>query len=238
MLTDIAQKLNLAPSTVSMCLSGNAAKYKIKPETIARVLAYANEIGYVPSRTGQLLSKGTRQPPIGLLLRDESCTEKRFEAFQMVSRKLETAKRDFVVHNYVKGSLFEAVASLKSYGIHDLICFFFFDQKEIGRLEDVSKFLKITQQIELFFLDSNFPFDENESYPSNFHFWGIDRKAVYRRLLMALQRTSYFPLTVIDYELAHIADEIDFTHGDFEYDYKINANTGEVVSYDRDSIYD
>ena len=28
------------------------------------------------------------------------------------------------------------------------------------------------------------------------------------------------------------------TSGDYEYDYKINANTGEVVSYDRDSIYD
>ena len=41
-----------------------------------------------------------------------------------------------------------------------------------------------------------------------------------------------------EYDDGVLVYEIDFTHGDFEYDYKINANTGEVVSYDRDSIYD
>ena len=41
-----------------------------------------------------------------------------------------------------------------------------------------------------------------------------------------------------EYENGVLVYEIDFTHGGFEYDYKINANTGEVVSYDRDSIYD
>ena len=41
-----------------------------------------------------------------------------------------------------------------------------------------------------------------------------------------------------EYDDGALVYEIDFTHGDFEYDYKINANTGEVVSYDRDSIYD
>ena len=41
-----------------------------------------------------------------------------------------------------------------------------------------------------------------------------------------------------EYEDGVLVYEIDFTSGDYEYDYKINANTGEVVSYDRDSIYD
>lgn len=41
-----------------------------------------------------------------------------------------------------------------------------------------------------------------------------------------------------EYDDGVLVYEIDFTSGDFEYDYKINANTGEVVSYDRDSIYD
>lgn len=31
--------------------------------------------------------------------------------------------------------------------------------------------------------------------------------------------------------------EIDFNYNTYEYDYKINANTGEIVSYDKDSIY-
>lgn len=41
-----------------------------------------------------------------------------------------------------------------------------------------------------------------------------------------------------EYDDGVLVYEIDFTSGDYEYDYKINAYTGEVVSYDRDSIYD
>ena len=41
-----------------------------------------------------------------------------------------------------------------------------------------------------------------------------------------------------EYDDGVLVYEIDFTHGDYEYDYKINANTGDIISYDRDSIYD
>lgn len=41
-----------------------------------------------------------------------------------------------------------------------------------------------------------------------------------------------------EYDDGVLVYEIDFTHGDYEYDYKINANTGEIISFDRDSIYD
>ena len=41
-----------------------------------------------------------------------------------------------------------------------------------------------------------------------------------------------------DYDDHVLVYEIDFTYDTYEYDYKIDANTGDVVSYDRDSIYD
>ena len=41
-----------------------------------------------------------------------------------------------------------------------------------------------------------------------------------------------------EYDNGVLVYEIDFTYGDYEYDYKINANTGDIISYDRDSIYD
>lgn len=47
-----------------------------------------------------------------------------------------------------------------------------------------------------------------------------------------------FLRTEQEYDDGVLVYEIDFTHGDFEYDYKINANTSEIISYDRDSIYD
>ena len=50
--------------------------------------------------------------------------------------------------------------------------------------------------------------------------------------------TVQFLRTEQEYDDGVLVYEIDFTYGDSEYDYKINANTGEIVSYDRDSIYD
>ena len=32
--------------------------------------------------------------------------------------------------------------------------------------------------------------------------------------------------------------EVDFIYNDFDYEYKINATTGEIISFDKDSIYD
>ncbi len=47
-----------------------------------------------------------------------------------------------------------------------------------------------------------------------------------------------FLRTEQEYDDGILVYEIDFTYDTYEYDYKINANTGEIVSYDRDSIYD
>ena len=47
-----------------------------------------------------------------------------------------------------------------------------------------------------------------------------------------------FLRTEQEYDDGVLVYEIDFTYGDYEYDYKINANTGDIISYDRDSIYD
>lgn len=47
-----------------------------------------------------------------------------------------------------------------------------------------------------------------------------------------------FLKTKTEYEDGTLVYEIDFTYEKFEYDYKINAVTGEIISYDKDSIYD
>ncbi len=47
-----------------------------------------------------------------------------------------------------------------------------------------------------------------------------------------------FLRTETEYDDGVLVYEVDFTYNNYEYDYKINANTGEIVSYDRDSIYD
>ena len=50
--------------------------------------------------------------------------------------------------------------------------------------------------------------------------------------------TVQFLRTEQEYDDGVLVYEIDFNYNTYEYDYKINANTGEIFSYDRDSIYD
>ena len=68
-LKDIASNLNLSVGTVSRVLNGKAKEYRIKEETVKRVLAYADKVGYSPN----LLAKGLRNSKtytIGLMIPD------------------------------------------------------------------------------------------------------------------------------------------------------------------------
>lgn len=41
-----------------------------------------------------------------------------------------------------------------------------------------------------------------------------------------------------EYDNGVLVYEIDFTYNNYEYDYKVDANTGEIISYDKDNIHD
>ncbi len=54
-IKDIAAKLGLSPSTVSIVLKGNGDKRKIKKETQQRILETAKELGYKPNIQAKIL---------------------------------------------------------------------------------------------------------------------------------------------------------------------------------------
>lgn len=47
-----------------------------------------------------------------------------------------------------------------------------------------------------------------------------------------------FLRTKLDYDDGVLVYEIDFVYNKEDYDYEIDANTGAIISFDRDSIYD
>jgi DNA-binding LacI/PurR family transcriptional regulator len=178
MLDQIARELHLAKSTVSMCLSGNALKYKIKAETIANVCAYAAQLGYVPNRMAQRLSqKGLS--PVGIMLRFDSCTEKRLAALQAAVRQLSESGRDYLIYHYSLGGLAAGIAELKGYRIQEVLCYSAFDFVKIHEQENISDLLSLSQGMELFFMDTYFPVVGDFSWPSRFHLYGFNRQALY-----------------------------------------------------------
>ncbi|MHB1008636.1 MAG: LacI family DNA-binding transcriptional regulator [Propionibacteriaceae bacterium] len=67
-IVDVAHMLGVAPSTVSRAFNNPRI---LKPDTVARVLAKAAELGYVPNRHAQALTTG-RSGLVGLVIRDVS----------------------------------------------------------------------------------------------------------------------------------------------------------------------
>lgn len=57
-LGDIATRCSLSKTTVSVILSGKHRRYNISPETVERVLAVAEEIGYSPNIAARSLKLG------------------------------------------------------------------------------------------------------------------------------------------------------------------------------------
>lgn len=65
-LKDIAGALGVSPATVSLCLNAGHTRYQISAETVRRVRAYAEKVGYIPDRNARNLRNGGRRC-IGLL---------------------------------------------------------------------------------------------------------------------------------------------------------------------------
>ena len=68
-LTELAQLLEVSPTTVSRVLSGDAEKYRISRKTVERVQAAADEYSVSPDPLGTSLRKG-KLGIVGLLLPD------------------------------------------------------------------------------------------------------------------------------------------------------------------------
>lgn len=73
----IAEKLGISTTTISFVLNGQAAEKKINPETIERVRAAAEELGYRASYHARVLNSG-KCATLGLALEDRGALSHRF----------------------------------------------------------------------------------------------------------------------------------------------------------------
>ncbi len=68
-MVGIAEELGLSQTTVSLCLSGKAEAYRIKPETVRRVQEYAAEVGFVPNTIARnLVMRQNSKGKVALLM--------------------------------------------------------------------------------------------------------------------------------------------------------------------------
>ena len=120
----IAELLELSQTTVSLCLSGKAKEYRIKPETVQRVQDYADEIGFIPNTIARnLVMRQNSAEKIALLMIQESGSEKSIHALNMAKRLLDESGRDYLLRDCFQESFIPTIRSLKGEGVREIVLF-------------------------------------------------------------------------------------------------------------------
>ena len=198
-LREISKELNLAPPTVSMCLSANPGRYRLSPETVKRVREYAASQGYVPNRMARQLSRPT-VTPVGLLISGGVSSDKSYNGLRQTMDELRIAGREFIVQIVPWGKLSEVVAYLKGMRVKDIIYYGVFKDRSPSYVcrfsndqpmkEDIAKLAKLLNDMRFFAIDYEFPIKEDTLLTKNFYCWGIDRKRCMARLFRTLEKNG------------------------------------------------
>jgi DNA-binding LacI/PurR family transcriptional regulator len=166
---------------VSFCLTGNAAKHKIKAETSERIVAYAEKVGFTPNAMARNLVKGQNNT-VGLLMRQGSGVEKSFGALNKAMRMLNEAGREFVFQSCLNSELASAVRTLKGMGVKDIIMFGPFSPVGYKKFyyDDYKKLIPLLRNINFYMVDYSFSNSARLSQ-STYHL-GINQKKFYLNL--------------------------------------------------------
>lgn len=200
-LLRMADELKLSKTTVSVCLSGNAEKYKIKPDTVERVKKYAEKINYIPNRIARSLTKPGKSP-VGLIISQDSSSEKSLYAMRRAMQMLDESGREFIVQNFLKYHISDAVAALKGMNVREIIMFGMFNERVnvervpqnvlLGFHADQVRLASLLKDMQFYSVDYKFPVLENS--PLKIYRLGINRENIYTKLFTALFKAGKVPI--------------------------------------------
>ena len=200
-LLKIARELNLSRTTVSVCLSGNAEKYRVKPDTVERVKKYVEKVNYIPNQIARSL-KNPGAPPIGLIISQDSSSEKSLYAMRKAMQMLDESGREFIVQNFLSGYISDTVVMLKGMNVREIIMFGAHQERfNAERVpadlfmryqSDLSRLASLLQDVRFYSVDYNFPMPENSLL--DIYRLGINRDSIYIKLLTALFKAGKTPI--------------------------------------------
>lgn len=197
-LREIANELHLARSTVSMCLSSDLSRYRLSPETVARVRKYAEANGYVPNRLARKLSRSDDNA-IGLLVLYESGSEKSDRALEMAIERLTQEGREFYIQNVSGHKLSNALLFFMGMRVRDVILFGPMREfplpagKPVIRNElrmDLKKSAVLLREMRIFSIDYSFPVPEDTMLEENIYRRGVNRVTTIQNLFDQLHHSG------------------------------------------------
>lgn len=185
-LRELAKALKLAPSTVSICLTGDPVKAKISPRTVERVRAYADSVGYVPNRFAQKIFQRGDCGTIGLLVKQDNALDRNMPILQSAMERLGAANREYVVQCCPEDQIVETLRLFKGMKIDHVILI-----GAIGGARHLSG-AEALADMELYALDYCFEMADAADGVLRCRM-GIDRAELYRTLARTLERHGFGP---------------------------------------------
>ena len=180
-LASMARELGLAASTVSFCLSGKAAQYGIKAETVKLVCDHAAKVGYIVNSAARQL-RGQSASPVGILF------DPKLSAGEMPMNALNHALTELKKRNIevrvVAAPTWQGTVQLQQLGCRKAIVFSSFAETT-GTQEDqaqsLQQYYSAASNIKLYCVNYSFQQSENPIFP-NIIRMGINRGLVNQAL--------------------------------------------------------
>jgi LacI family transcriptional regulator len=201
-MTEFAGDLGLSRSTVSYILNGKWRERNIKKETVERVLAYAEEVKFVPNIIGQAM-KGKISTDVALLLPSSIYDHHKQAFFDFISL-FDRKKYSYMIFPLKVGAEnMEAVNQLITFKARNVLIFAGPAVAVLNQYRWWHKIMKGNPDIRWFFYDYRFEFGYNSaSFPRNSGGAGFDRSKAIDMVLDYVAAAGYrkllwraFPLT-------------------------------------------
>jgi LacI family transcriptional regulator len=175
-LKEIAKELNLSCTTVSVCLSGKAKRYKISPETENRVIEYAQKYAFSPNHMAQSLIKGERNT-VGIMVDYSYISYNHYIAVHHVLAKLSEQNQNYVIQDFTNTSFLECLNKLKGMGVFAVLVISRNNERE-DILEKLTPYLR---DIKIYLIDCLFYNKKGKNY-KNLYRIGIQREEAYEKV--------------------------------------------------------
>lgn len=190
-IRDIAKALNIAPSTVSSCLSGDTSR-RISAARIEEVRKKAEEMGYIPNRLASRIFRRNNRKYLGIIVKNDSSMTSSQSLLNYMLEELNLRNKcDFSILYASGNRLKEALTNGVGLGITDFII--------IGYLRgDDLKQIDFSKLPEVRLYAANYYFDSSDCHnPAVLKKIGFDRDKYYRKLKLFLEKSNYGPVTMV-----------------------------------------
>jgi len=186
-MMDVATALGLSRTTVSLCISGKASKYRISQATEKRVKDYVKSAGYVPNLMAQSINIGL-QRIVGLFCNLLDTNENHHKAIRWAERRIRLLNAQCYLQYFTENNvddLLSRIQTMIGLGVRDIII--------VGMGSENARFTKwispYLAKTRIFILD--YRFNGRTRTLRNLHRIGIKRRRAYEEIFEYLYSNGH-----------------------------------------------